>query len=212
MIPALERLEAYAERFTSPEPPVLRRLRLETYRTQQIPQMIAGPLQGRLLAMLARVSGARRVLEIGTFVGYGALCFAEGLPAGGEVITVDFNPAMRAIAQRYFAQVPYGKKIRLFVGRALDVLPTLRGAFDLVYIDADKLNYARYYEAVLPKVPAGGLILADNLLWSGAVLDSKIRDADTRALRAFARKMRQDRRVECCLFTVRDGLMLIRKR
>ena len=212
MIAALEPLERYAERFTAPEPAVLHRLREETYRTRSWPQMIAGPLQGRLLTFLTQIFRARRVLEIGTFVGYSALCFAEGLSKAGRVITIDADPSIRPIAERYFAQVPYGRRIQLKIGRALQLLPHLSGPFDLVYLDADKVNYARYYDRIFPKIPRGGLILADNLLWSGAVLDKNKKDADTRALRAFAAKVRRDRRVESILLTVRDGLMLIRKR
>ena len=212
MIPSLEPFEQYAGRMTSPEPKVLRDLKIETYRSRSFPQMIAGPLQGRFLAMLAKISGARRILEIGTFVGYSALCFAEALPAGGSVVTLDSDPTIRPIAEKYFARVPYGRKIRILIGRALDLLPKIPGRFDLVYLDADKPNYGRYYEAVLPKISKGGLILADNIFWSGAVLKRQANDADTRALRAFARKVAGDSRVETILLTIRDGLMVIRKR
>ena len=212
MISALEPLEVYAQTVTAAEPAVLRHLREETYRTRSIPQQIAGSLQGRLLVLLTKIAKARRVLEIGTFVGYSALCFAEGLAENGQVITLDSDPTIRPIAERYFRQVPYGRKIALMIGKALSLIRTLKGPFDLVYIDADKVNYARYYNTVFPKVPSGGLILADNLLWGGAVLDKKAQDSDTRALRAFAKKVRADRRVEAILLTVRDGLLLIRKR
>ena len=212
MIKELEPLEKYAEKFTAPEPEILRRLREEAYRTKEMPQQIAGHLQGRFLAFLTKVSKARRVLEIGTFVGYSALCFAEALPAGGEVITLDSDPTLRAVTRSHFARVPYGRKIQLRIGKALKLLPEIPGPFDLVYIDADKINYSRYYDAVFPKLRKGGLIVADNLLWSGAVLDRKAQDPDTRALRAFAAKVRRDRRVEPVLLTVRDGLMVIRKK
>jgi caffeoyl-CoA O-methyltransferase len=212
MIPSLEPLEKYAEKVSWAEPAVLRRLREETYRTRKYPQMIAGPLQGRLLAQLAKIARAKRVLEVGTFVGYGALCFAEALPAGGEVITLDRDPSVVKIATRYFAQAPYGRKIKLMIGKALPAIQSLKGAFDIVYIDADKPNYGRYYDAVFPKLRRGGLILADNILWSGSVLDPKVRDAETQALRAFAGKVRRDRRVEPVLLTVRDGLLLVRKK
>ena len=211
MLPALEVLEAYAELQTSPEPDILRRLREETYRTQRIPQMIAGPLQGRFLSLLTRICGAKKVLEIGTFVGYSALCFAEASPKDGEVITIDRDPAIRPMAQRYFAQVSYGKKIRMVMGQAHKIIAGLPGPFDLVYIDADKVNYGRYYDAVFDKVRPGGIILADNLLWSGRVVDAGVNDKDTKALRAFARKVRADKRVDAVLLTVRDGLYLICK-
>ncbi len=212
MIPALERLEQYAEGVTTPEPEILRRLREETYRTQKLPQQISGHLQGRFLAFLTGISGANRVLEIGTFVGYSALCFAEALPQEGRVITIDQDPVIAAVAQRYFSQIPYGRKITLKIGKALDLIRRLKGPFDLVYIDADKVNYSRYYDTVFDKVPTGGLIVADNLLWSGAVLDKRVNDADTKALRLFARKVRADSRAESILLTVRDGLLLVKKR
>jgi len=212
VIAVLESLERYAETVTAPEPLVLRRLREETYRTRKMPQMISGHLQGRLLALLTKMSGARRVLEIGTFVGYSALCFAEALPADGQVITLDCNPAVETITRRYFSQVPYGRKIVLKIGEALKLIPGLKGPFDLVYIDADKAHYTRYYDAVFGKIPHGGLIVADNLLWGGSVLDKRAQDADTKALRAFARKVRADSRVESILLTVRDGLLIARKK
>jgi caffeoyl-CoA O-methyltransferase len=212
MISQLEKLEEYAARFTSEEPPLLKQLREETYKTQELPQMIAGHLQGRFLAMLTRLSGAKRVLEIGTFVGYSALCFAEALPEEGEVITLDSDPGVREITKRVFAKVAYGSKIILKIGEALKSIQTLPGPFDLVYIDADKENYGHYYDAVFDKIPSGGIILADNLLWGGRVLDPKEQESDTQALRTFAAKVAKDSRVEAVLLTVRDGLYLIRKK
>ncbi len=212
MIPALEPLEAYAEACSSPEPKILSQLREEAYRTQALPQQIAGPLQGRFLSLLTKISRTHHVLEIGTFVGYSALCFAEALPKDGHVITLDCDPSIVPIAKRYFSKVPYGRKITLKMGKALDLIRELEGPFDLVYIDADKVNYSRYYDAVFKKVPSGGLIVADNLLWGGAVLDKRARDSDTQALRDFAKKVRADRRVESILLPLRDGLLLIRKR
>ncbi len=174
--------------------------------------MIAGPLQGRLLMLLAKISGAKRVLEIGTFVGYSALCFAEAMPKGGKVVTIDNDPGVEGIARKYISKSPHGSKIDLVSGDALRAIAGLKGSFDLVYIDADKINYARYYDAVFDKIPSGGLILADNLLWSGRVMDKRVMDADTKALRAFAKKVRHDKRVEAVLLTVRDGLYLLRKK
>jgi len=212
MIAALEPLEEYALGVTSPEPEVLRQLREETYRKRQIPQQIAGPLQGRLLTLLTKISGAKRVLEIGTFVGYSALCFAEALPEDGQVITLDCDPSIQGIASKYFGKVPYGRKIVLKIGEALDLIRECEGPFDLVYIDADKENYICYFEAVFDRVRKGGLVLADNLLWGGAVLEESAIDPDTRALQAFAKHVRSDSRVEGILLTVRDGLFLVRKR
>ncbi len=212
MISALEPLETYAQTCSASEPEVLKRLREEAYMSWEIPQQIAGPLQGRLLTLLTKIHRPRRVLEIGAFVGYSALCFAEALPPKGRVITLDCDPTVRSVAQRYFDQVPYGKKITLMIGRAKKLIGRLQGPFDLVYIDADKASYSSYYDAVFDKIPSGGLIVADNLLWSGSVLDKSARDRDTVALRRFAKKVRADSRVEPILLTVRDGLLLIRKR
>ncbi len=212
MIPGLERFDEYAAQVSAREPEVLRRLREEAHRTQEIPQQISGPVQGRLLAFLTRLIQPKQVLEIGTFVGYSALCFAEALPKEGRLITLDRDPAIRPIARKYFAQVPYGRKITLMIGDALALIRSLKGPFDLVYIDADKVNYSRYYDAVFGRISRGGLIVADNLFWSGAVLNGKDADTETKALRAFARKVRADRRVEPVLLTVRDGLLLVRKR
>jgi caffeoyl-CoA O-methyltransferase len=196
MIPKLEPFEEYASRATSPEPEILRRLREEAYRTREIPQQIAGHLQGRFLAFLTKIVRPRRILEIGTFVGYSALCFAEALPDGGRVITIDRDPTILPIARRYFRKAPYGRRIFLKIGEALEILQSLKGPFDLVYIDADKVNYSCYYDAVFEKIPPGGLIVADNLLWGGSVLDRKSKDPEVRALKRFARKVRSDPRVE----------------
>ncbi|MCM8794178.1 MAG: class I SAM-dependent methyltransferase [Candidatus Omnitrophica bacterium] len=212
MIDSLEPFERYAEKISAPEPALLRRLREETVRTRQWPQMIAGHLQGRFLAFLTTILKPKRVLEIGTFVGYSALCFAEALPRDGKVVTIDCDPSIRPIAQRYFKEAPYGRKIELRIGMALKLLRRLKGPFELVYIDADKTNYSRYYDAVFRKVPSGGVLVADNILWSGAVLDKKAQDAQTKALRSFARKVQSDRRVEPLLLTIRDGLLVVRKK
>ena len=208
MIATLEPLEDYASACTAPEPEILRRLREETERTHEMPQMVAGHVQGRLLTLLTKMIGAKRVLEFGTFVGYSALCFAEALPKDGEVVTIDRNPGVEGIARRYFTQSPHGRKITLVIGEALAEIRRLKGRFDLVYLDADKVNYSRYYDAAFERVPAGGLIVADNLLWGGAVLDKQDNDPDTRALRLFAKKVRADPRVEPVLLTVRDGLLV----
>ncbi len=203
-------VEQFARDHTEPESDLHRRLREETYRVMESPQMQVDAIEGRFLKMLVRLTGARTILEIGMFTGYSALMMAEGLPEDGRLTTCDINPKAEAIARRYFAESPYGHKIAIRMGPALETIKTLTPPLDLVYIDADKPNYTHYYEACLPLVKPGGLIIADNVLWSGKVLDPQ--DADARAIVAFDRKVQSDPRVENVCLTVRDGMMLAWKR
>ncbi len=205
-----EPLEQYAERHTEPPPRLLVELRDETYAKMESPGMQVGPLEGALLRLLARLAGARRVLEIGMFTGYSALMMAEALPDDGELVTCDVDEDAEAVARRYFARSPHGKKIRIRMGPALETLRTLEGPFDLAFIDADKESYLAYYEAVLPLVRPGGLLVADNTLWSGRVLAPKA--GSDRALVEFNEKVAKDPRVEKVLLTVRDGVTLAWKR
>jgi caffeoyl-CoA O-methyltransferase len=174
--------------------------------------MLIGPHEGALLAMLVRLSGARRVLEIGTFTGYSALCMAEALPGNGRLITCEIRPRHAEISQSFFKRSPHGHKIRLRLGPALETLASLSHAtkFDFVFLDADKENYVNYYEAVLPRLRSGGLIVADNVLWSGRVLVPKKKT--DRAVVKFNKHVLRDPRVECVMLPVRDGVSLIRKR
>jgi caffeoyl-CoA O-methyltransferase len=203
-------IEKYAFDRTAPEPELLRRLTEETYARMKWPGMLTGRLEGRLLKLLASLSGARRVLEIGTFTGYSALSLAEGLPEDGRVVTCEIEPANAEFARRYFEASPHGKKIEIKLGAALDTLKTLAGPFDLAFIDADKENYPAYYERVMELIRPGGLILVDNTLWSGRVLQPE--DAESRAIDAVNARIASDARVENVLLTVRDGLQVVRKR
>jgi caffeoyl-CoA O-methyltransferase len=203
-------VEQYAHDHTKPESELFRRLREETFREMNYPQMQVGRIEGRFLKMLVRLTGARRVLEIGMFTGYSALMMAEGLPDDGHLITCDVNPQAEAIARRYFAESKHGHKIEVRMGPALETIKTITEPLDFVFIDADKTNYPNYYEAVMPLVRAGGLIVADNVLWSGRVLQPE--DADTRAIVAFNERVEQDPRVANVCLTVRDGIMLAWKR
>ena len=205
-----EAIEQYAHDHTKEESELFRRLREETYREMKYPQMQVGRLEGRFLKMLVRLTGAQRVLEIGMFTGYSALMMAEGLPDDGRLTTCDINPQAEAIARRYFAESPHGHKIEVRIGPALETIGSLAGPLDLVFIDADKTNYGNYYEACFPLVRAGGLIVADNVLWSGRVLQPE--DDDTRAIVAFNQRVQADPRVENVCLTVRDGMMLVWKR
>ncbi len=195
-------VEQFAHYHTEPETDLYARLREETYRVMERPQMQVGLLEGRFLKMLVRLTGARNILEIGMFTGYSALMMAEGLPEDGRLITCEIDPKAEAIARRYFAESPHGKKIDIRMGRALDTIRTLSGPFDLVFIDADKPNYCNYYQACFPLVKPGGLIVGDNVLWSGKVIDP--RDDDTRAIVAFNDFVQNDPRVENVCLTVRD--------
>jgi Predicted O-methyltransferase len=203
-------IEQYAHDHTKPESELFRRLREETFREMQYPQMQVGRLEGQFLKMLVRLNGARRVLEIGMFTGYSALMMAEGLPDDGHLITCDVNPKAEAIARRYFAESKHGHKIEIRMGPALETIKTITEPIDFVFIDADKTNYLNYYEAVMPLVRSGGLIVADNVLWSGRVLNPE--DADTHAIVAFNERVQQDPRVANVCLTVRDGMMLAWKR
>lgn len=205
--PAIER---YAERHSAAESEIFRDLVIETYRETTAPQMQVGRLEGALLRLLVRLARARRVLEIGTFTGYSALAMAEGLPRGGKLVTCDIDPIATGVARRYWDRSPHGRKIELRLGPALETLERLRGPFDLAFIDADKANYVRYWNAIVPKIRRGGLIAVDNVLWSGEVLRPK--DANARAIAALNRRAASDRRVETVLVTVRDGLLLAWKR
>jgi caffeoyl-CoA O-methyltransferase len=203
-------IEEYAESKSQRPGRVLDDLMRETYDTMQVPQMVTGPLEGQLLRWVALVTGAKRILEVGMFTGYSALSMAEALPADGQIDTLEINPAAIAVAHKYFAQSEHGKKIQIHEGPALESLKKLSGPYDLVFIDADKPNYKNYYEAALPKVRQGGVILVDNVLWSGRVLDPK--DEDDNAICAFNDHVSKDERVDRVLLTIRDGVFFIRKR
>jgi len=203
-------VEQFARDHTEPESELHVCLREETYRVMDRPQMQVDVIEGRLLKMLVRLTRAHTILEIGTFTGYSALMMAEGLPDDGRLITCEVDPKAEAIARRYFCESPHGRKITIRMGPALETIKTLSGPLDLVFIDADKANYSNYYEASLPLLKSGGLIVADNVLWSGKVLDPK--DADDHAIVAFDRMVQSDPRVENVCLTVRDGMMLAWKR
>ncbi len=203
-------IEQFAHDHTEPETDLYARLREETYRAMNSPQMQVGLVEGRFLQMLVRLTGARNILEIGMFTGYSTLMMAEALPKDGRLVTCEINPEAEAIARRYFAESLHGDKITIRMGPALETLKTLCGPLDLVFIDADKVNYSNYYEACLPLVKPGGLIVGDNVLWSGKVIDPQ--DDDTRAIVAFNRLVQADPQVENVCLTVRDGMMLAWKR
>lgn len=207
-----EEIEAYAESHSIPESPVCRALREETQRTMPYPQMLVGPLEGAFLKMLVRLVGARRVLEIGTFTGYSALCFAEALPDDGSVLTCEVDERSATMARRYFARTPAGKKIEIRMGPALDTMRDLAGSFDVIFIDADKQNYVNYYRRALDLIAPQGVILIDNVLWDGDVLKQPPPDEKTAAIQELNRLVASDPRVAAVLVTIRDGVMVVKKK
>lgn len=205
-----EKILQYAEAHTSGESSLLRRINRETHLSVLMPRMLSGHLQGRLLSMISRMIRPKSILEIGSYTGYSAICLAEGLAPNGVITTIDVNEELEQRVRKYFDEAGISKSVNYQIGDAMAIIPQLPGPFDLVFIDADKENYSKYYDLVFNKVVAGGYILADNVLWSGKVLNDKP-DKDTRAIVDFNRKIQGDARVENVLLPVRDGLMLVRK-
>jgi caffeoyl-CoA O-methyltransferase len=202
---------AYVERMTTPASPQLEQLAEEARRTLDDPQMLSGPVVGRLLEFLVFALQAHSVLEIGTYAGYSALSMAEGLPPEGRIVTLELDEARAAFARRWFAASPHAEKIEVVVGPALESIERLPGPFDFVFIDADKDSYPAYYEAVVPKLSPRGLIAADNTLSHGRVLDESDTSPRAEAIRAFNERARSDPRVRCVILSVRDGVTLIRR-
>jgi caffeoyl-CoA O-methyltransferase len=201
----------YAEDHTSPESAVLAELRGHCMAYYTDSTMLSGFYQGRLLSMLSKMIKPSVVLEIGTYLGYSALCLAEGLEDGGKVITIDVQEETNKVAKTFVGRTEYASRIEFLLGSATELIPNLTEEFDLVFIDADKPNYSNYYELVFPRVKPGGYIIADNVLWSGKVV-SELKDEDTQALHDFNEKVTADTRVEHLLLTIRDGLMVVRKK
>ena len=206
-----EDLERYAEQHSQQEPPLLAALVRETHLRVLQPRMLSGHLQGRLLSVLSELLAPSYIVEIGTFTGYATLCLAEGLAPLGRLHTIEANEEYEDIQNKYFGQSPYREQIVQHFAPALEVLPTLPDAIDLVFIDADKKNYLNYLEAVLPKMRVGGVILSDNVLWSGKVVEPvKDNDKHTQVLMAYNERLATDPRLETVLLPIRDGLTLSR--
>jgi caffeoyl-CoA O-methyltransferase len=206
-------ITAYADAHTSPESELLSRLNRNTRAHIMAPRMLSGHVQGRFLSMISWMIRPQLILEIGTYTGYSALCLAEGLTDTGKLITIDQNEELEDFARSYWQQSPLNGKIDFRLGVATDILPTLHETFDLVFIDADKRNLSVYFDLIIDKVRPGGFILADNVLWSGKVVEPvKSSDLDTLSVLAFNQKVHNDPRVENVLLPVRDGIMMLRKR
>jgi len=203
-------IERYTERHTTPLSDLHSRLWKETYKKTTRPAMMVGPLEGAFLRLIVRITRARRILEIGMFTGYSALALAEALPRNGRLITCEIDPLTTEIARRYFANSPYGRKIQIKQGDAAESLKTLKGPFDLCFIDADKDSYSVYYEGCMKRLRKGGLLVLDNMLRGGGVL--KATDAGTRAISSLNDRIQSDPRVENILLPIRDGVMLAYKR
>ncbi len=206
------RVEEYAVAHTTPLDDLFAELEAETRERTTAPQMMVGLLEGRFLELLVRLTRARLVLELGTFTGWSSIAMASALPEGGRVVTCDVNAETTEIARRYAERAGVVERIEYRLGPALETIETLDEPLDLVFIDADKVNYLSYYEAVLPKLAPEGLIVADNVLWSGRVLDDPEEGDDTRAIRAFNDLVAGDERIVAVMLTVRDGMTLIRRR
>ena len=206
-----QELEAYAEAHTSAPDELLRRLAEETRATLRSPQMLTGTIEGRFLEFVVFATGARRVLELGTYSGYSAISMAAALPEGGHIDTCEVDESHAEVARRYIEEAGLSDRITVHLGPALDTIEWLEGEFDFVFIDADKENYVNYFEAVLPRLSDRSLIAADNTLWSGRVIDESDESEGTRAIRAFNEHVRVDRRVVSVMLTVRDGVTLIRR-
>ena len=204
------KIAAYADAHTAPESDFLRALVRETHLKTLKPRMLSGHVQGRLLSLIAKLMQPRRILEIGTFTGYSALCLAEGLVADGILTTLEANDELESLIHKYINAAGFSEKIDVKIGDALKIIPTLDDVFDLVFIDAGKRDYPTYFDLVVPKVRSGGLVIADNILWSGKVVE-EIKDFDTTIIDQFNKKVLADERVECLLLPLRDGLMMARK-
>ena len=203
-------IDEYAAAHSAAESDVCKLIREETYRTQDCPQMVVGPLEGAFLKVMARTVNAKRVLEIGTFTGYSALVMAEALSDDGTVLTCEIDADSAAFARRFWDKSPHGKKIHVRVGPALETMAALKGPFDLIFIDADKANYVNYYRRALDLISPNGVILIDNVLWSGRVLNTNNPDPSTTAIQELNRVVASDPRVTAVLATLRDGVFVIK--
>jgi caffeoyl-CoA O-methyltransferase len=210
--PVPDIVSAYADRHTTPDDALLSELAQHTLGTHPHAHMLSGHVQGQLLSQISRMVSPRRILEIGTFTGYSALCLAKGLVAEGQLHTIEIREEDAATARRFFDRSDDGHRMHIHTGDACHVIEALKEAWDLVFIDADKVNYTRYYESVLPRTRPGGWIIADNVLFHGQVLQDPVKGKHAIAIDAFNNHVRHDPRVEHVMLTVRDGLMLIRKK
>lgn len=206
-----DKIDAYVVEHSQQEPKILQELNRETWQKVLNPRMLSGNFQGRVLAMISKLIQPKNILEIGTYTGYSALCLAEGLASEGKIITIDKNEELQTLQNKYFEKSGFKHQITQKVGNAIDIIPTLNTKFDLVFIDADKHNYINYFNLVIDKMNSGGIILSDNVLWSGKVVAKlEENDADTKVLLEYNKLMNTDDRIETVLLPIRDGLTISR--
>jgi predicted O-methyltransferase YrrM len=206
-----ENLDNYIVNHSENEPQILQELYTETWQKMINPRMTSGHYQGRILAMLAKLIQPKTILEIGTYTGYATLCLAEGLNENGIIHTIDRNEELYDFQSNYFSKSNYTNQIKQHTGNALDIIPTIEHKFDLVFIDADKINYSNYFDLIIDKMNKGGIILSDNVLWSGKVIEPlQEKDMDTRAILAYNKKLKEDKRIETVILPIRDGLTISR--
>ncbi len=207
-----EKLDDYVVAHSQDEPELLQQLTRETYQKILQPIMLSGPYQGRVLSMISKLIRPKSVLELGTFTGYATLCLAEGLHPEGEIHTIDVNEELEDFQRKYFDKSGYGTQIHQHLGSAIDILPTLDKTFDLVFIDADKPNYVNYFHLIIDKLNPGGIILSDNVLWHGKVIEPvDAKDVSTNVVLEFNTLLKEDPRIETVLLPIRDGLTISRK-
>jgi predicted O-methyltransferase YrrM len=201
----------YVTKHSNEEPQILKDLTRETYQKVLLPRMLSGPLQGRFLSVLSKIIRPKKILEIGTYTGYATLCLAEGLAPNGIIDTLDKNEELLDFQRKYFNRSGYGDQINQHLGNAIDIIPKLSSDYDFVFLDADKTNYINYFELIIPKMNSGGVILSDNVLWSGKVIkEADVKDKDTQVLQKFNKLLATDTRVESVLLPLRDGLTISR--
>jgi caffeoyl-CoA O-methyltransferase len=206
-----EKIDNYVVAHSQHEPKILQELTKETWQKVLNPRMLSGAFQGRILAMIAKLIQPKNILEIGTYTGYSALCFAEGISLEGKIITIDKNEELETLQNKYFEKSGFRSQITQFVGNAIEIIPTIDEKFDLVFIDADKSNYINYFNLIIDKMNPGGIILSDNVLWSGKVVENlDPKDTDTKVLLAYNKLMNEDIRLATVLLPIRDGLTISR--
>ncbi|WP_299228631.1 O-methyltransferase [uncultured Psychroserpens sp.] len=208
-----KKIDHYVVAHSQEEPQLLKQLTRETYQKVLQPIMLSGPYQGRVLSMISKLKQPKTILELGTFTGYATLCLAEGLMTNGRIDTIDINEELADFQRKYFHASDYGHQIHQHIGNALDIIPTLNNTYDLVFIDADKTNYVNYFHLIIDKVSPGGIIISDNVLWHGKVVEPlKEKDESTKAVLEFNTLLKEDHRIETVVLPIRDGLTISRKK